>query len=261
MTSEALWRGFFAFSFVFVLWYFVCVKAEVSPRTPFLYVFACINITVIVGLVNDDDDHHLYLGGGGGFSQSLSFSLSLFSFYLSPFFLSLRLAKIRQKHRKKKHETLSKLGRKHPQNRARHDKCWLRNFCCFLAVLLQKNPKFGRGEFVADFWSCLQLWQCLLSNFCIFDLYWILPYFDLACCVPRIFSTLFLQYFVIFAKVIFGTPIFIGFLGIFGDFGDFWWFWCFWWFSIISVILVFFFAQKERERERKQKKGEKKKER
>ena len=47
-------------------------------------------------------------------------------------------------------------------------------------------------------------------------------YFDLACCVPRIFSTLFLQYFVIFAKVIFGTPIFIGFLGIFGDFGDFW---------------------------------------
>ena len=46
-------------------------------------------------------------------------------------------------------------------------------------------------------------------------------YFHLACCVPRIFSTLFLQYFVIFAKVIFGTPIFIGFLGIFGDFGDF----------------------------------------
>ena len=52
-------------------------------------------------------------------------------------------------------------------------------------------------------------------------------YIHLACCVPRIFSTLFLQYFVIFAKVIFGTPIFIGFLGIFGDFGDFWWFWCF----------------------------------
>ena len=48
-------------------------------------------------------------------------------------------------------------------------------------------------------------------------------YFHVACCVPRIFSTLFLQYFVIFAKVIFGTPIFIGFLGIFGDFGfDFW---------------------------------------
>ena len=47
-------------------------------------------------------------------------------------------------------------------------------------------------------------------------------YFHLAYCVPRIFSTLFLQYFVIFAKVIFGTPILIGFWDIFGDFGDFW---------------------------------------
>ena len=72
----------------------------------------------------------------------------------------------------------------------------------------------------------------------------VLGYFHLACCVPRIFSTLFLQYFVIFAKVIFGTPILIGFWGIFGDFGDFWWFWCFWWFSIISVILVIFLPSK-----------------
>ena len=81
--------------------------------------------------------------------------------------------------------------------------------------------------------------------------FWPYGIFHLACCVPRIFSTLFLQYFVIFAKVIFGTPILIGFLGIFGDFGDFWWFWCFWWFSIISVILVNFFSPRKREKKKR----------